>query len=43
MGGGGGIWSMYIILFYESRTVKPIEIVLSRGEGMRENDGGGAL
>jgi hypothetical protein len=25
---------------YESRTMKPVEIVLRRGEEMRENDGG---
>jgi hypothetical protein len=25
---------------YENRTMKPIEIVLRRGRGMRENDGG---
>jgi hypothetical protein len=24
---------------YESRTMKPVEIVLRRGEEMRENDG----
>jgi hypothetical protein len=25
---------------YENRIMKPIETVLSRGKGMRENDGG---
>jgi hypothetical protein len=39
---GGQIWSMYFVFVYENRTVKPIEIVLKKGEGeVRENDGGG--
>jgi hypothetical protein len=33
---------MYFVFVYENRTVKPIEIVLKKGEGeVRENDGGG--
>jgi hypothetical protein len=28
------------ILYYENRRMKPVEIVLRRGEGMREKDGG---
>jgi hypothetical protein len=28
---------------YENRTRKLVEIVLRRGRGMRENDGGGKL
>jgi hypothetical protein len=30
---------LYII--YENKTVKPVEIVLSRGQETRENDNGG--
>jgi hypothetical protein len=41
---GGSIWSMYFIYIntymYKDRTLKPVKIILSRGEGMRENDGG---
>jgi hypothetical protein len=32
-GEGGQIWSIYIIDLYESRTIKPAEITLSRGGG----------
>jgi hypothetical protein len=37
----GQIWLIYFIYWYENRTMKPLEIVLRRGEGMRKNDGGG--
>jgi hypothetical protein len=30
---------MYFIYLYENRTMKPSEIILSNGRGMRENDG----
>jgi hypothetical protein len=30
---GGFIWSMCFIYFYENRTMKPVEIVLSSREG----------
>jgi hypothetical protein len=34
--------TMYFVLVYENRTMKPVEIVLKRGLGaMREKDGGG--
>jgi hypothetical protein len=29
----GGIRSMYFIYLYENRTIKPVEIVLTRREG----------
>jgi hypothetical protein len=34
---------MYFVSIYENRRMKPIEIVLRRGQrvGKRENDGGG--
>jgi hypothetical protein len=32
---------MYFIHLYETRIIKPVEIILSRGRGMREKDGGG--
>jgi hypothetical protein len=32
---------MYFIHLYENRTVKLVKIVLSGGEGMKKNDGGG--
>jgi hypothetical protein len=32
---------MYFVFLYENRRVKPIEIVLRRRMGMRENDGEG--
>jgi hypothetical protein len=38
--GGGQIWSMYVIYLYEYRTIKSAEIVLRRGMGVKENDGG---
>jgi hypothetical protein len=48
MGGSGGgvngedkrrgIWLMFFIYLYENRTMKLVEIILSRG--VRENDGG---
>jgi hypothetical protein len=28
---------------YEHRTMKPVEIILRRGEGLREKNGGGDL
>jgi hypothetical protein len=28
---------MYFVFVYENRTMKPVEIVLRRGEGMKEN------
>jgi hypothetical protein len=31
---------VYFIYLCENRTVKPVEIVLSRGMRVRENDGG---
>jgi hypothetical protein len=30
---------MYYIYLYENKTMKPVEIILSRGRGRRENDG----
>jgi hypothetical protein len=38
-GEGGRIWWMYFVYMYEHRTMKLVEIVLRRGEEMRENDG----
>jgi hypothetical protein len=32
-GKGGRIWSIYLIYLCENRTMKPIKIVLRRGEG----------
>jgi hypothetical protein len=32
---------MYFILIYENRRMKPVEIIVRRGGGKRENDGGG--
>jgi hypothetical protein len=33
---------MYFVPIYENRRMKPVEIVLRRGEGKkRKNDGGG--
>jgi hypothetical protein len=33
---------MYFVYMYEKRTMKSVDIVLTRGkEGMIENDGGG--
>jgi hypothetical protein len=40
-GKGGWIWPIYFIQLHEDRTMKPVEIVLSRRRGMRENDNGG--
>jgi hypothetical protein len=31
---------MHLINVYENRTMKPVEIALRSGRGMRENDGG---
>jgi hypothetical protein len=31
---------MYFIYLYENRTMKSAETILSKGEMMRENDGG---
>jgi hypothetical protein len=31
---------MYFVSIYENRRMKPVEIVLRTGRGMRENDGG---
>jgi hypothetical protein len=31
---------MYFIYMYEVRILKPVEIILSRGDGVKENDGG---
>jgi hypothetical protein len=31
-------WSKYFVYVYEGRTIKPVEILLRRGEVMREND-----
>jgi hypothetical protein len=39
-GGWGWIWWIYFVLVYENR-MKPVEVVLKRGKGKRENDGGG--
>jgi hypothetical protein len=32
---------MYFVSIYENRRTKPVEIVLRKGEGKRENRGGG--
>jgi hypothetical protein len=32
---------MYSVFIYENWRVKPVEVVLKRGKGKRENDGGG--
>jgi hypothetical protein len=32
-GEGGGTRSMYFMYVYENRTIKLVEIILSRGEG----------
>jgi hypothetical protein len=29
---------MYFIYFYENRAMKPVEITLCKGEGVRENE-----
>jgi hypothetical protein len=29
---------MYFIYLYENRTMKSVEVMVSMGEGMREND-----
>jgi hypothetical protein len=34
------MWWMYFIYLYENRTMKPDEIVLGQGGGVRKNDGG---
>jgi hypothetical protein len=31
---------MYFVFIYENRRIKPVEIVLRKGEQRRENDGG---
>jgi hypothetical protein len=31
---------MYFVFIYENRGMKPVEIVLRRGRGMKENDRG---
>jgi hypothetical protein len=31
---------MYFIYLYENRTMKPIEIIFSKGREIRENDDG---
>jgi hypothetical protein len=36
----GWVWSMCFIYMYEDRTLKSVLIILSRREGIRENDGG---
>jgi hypothetical protein len=36
-GGGGQIWRIRFVLVDENRTMKPVEIVLRRGE--REDEG----
>jgi hypothetical protein len=38
---GGQIWWLCFVYLYENRTMKTVEIVLGRGERMKENDGGG--
>jgi hypothetical protein len=30
---------MYFVYLYENRAMKPVEIVLGRGEGIRKNEG----
>jgi hypothetical protein len=32
---------MYFLSIYENRRMKPVEIVVRRGKGKRENDGEG--
>jgi hypothetical protein len=39
-GEGGGILWMNFVYLYKNITMKPVEIVLRRGRGMRKNDGG---
>jgi hypothetical protein len=31
---------MYFVFIYENKKMKSVKIVLRRGEGIRENDGG---
>jgi hypothetical protein len=40
-GGEEQIRWMYFVNVYENRTMKPVETVLRRGGGLRENDGEG--
>jgi hypothetical protein len=35
------MWWMYFVFIYENRRMKPVETVLRKGEGKRENDRGG--
>jgi hypothetical protein len=37
---GGWIWSVCFIYLQENRAMIPTEIILSRREAVRENDGG---
>jgi hypothetical protein len=38
---GEGDWLMQFMNLYENRTMRPVEVVLSRGKEIRENDVGG--
>jgi hypothetical protein len=38
---GGRLWLMQFMNLYENRTMRPVEVVLSRGKEIRENDVGG--
>jgi hypothetical protein len=35
---GGRIWWMYQVFIYEKRTMKPVEIVLTRWKEKRKNN-----
>jgi hypothetical protein len=35
-----GIWLMYFLHMYEYGTLKPFKVILRRGKGKRENNGG---
>jgi hypothetical protein len=39
-GEGRGISLRYLICLHEKRTMKLIEMIFSRGEGVRKNNGG---
>jgi hypothetical protein len=36
-----GMWCMYFVSMYKNRRKKPVEVLLRREEGARENNGDG--
>jgi hypothetical protein len=39
-GRGGWIWLVYFQYLYERGALKPVKVILRRGSGKRENNGG---